>query len=266
MARNVVEREGQHTEHGRNEADRAGNVVRFPRDWFGPPDELVPIGRNARPPDPPTPPPARTRTAADFWGEESATVHDALQPAPPKRVARTVPHVRPGILELGRPVRRVLATPAALVLALVVVAASAFLATRPGGSQSPRARPDDRGAVTSAATHEGTILAASVLEAARHASRRTTPHVSAVRLHPTPPRSHQTIRAAASPTPAAAAAPPVSTQAATAAPPSVGTSSGSVAPSGTGATEAGASQAAPSQAAPSQAGPTGPAAAFGPGY
>ena len=261
MARNVVEREGQHTEHGRNEADRAGNVVRFPRDWFGPPDELVPIGRNARPPDPPTPPPASTRTAADFWGEESATVHDALQPAPPKRVARTVPRVRPGILELGRPVRRVLATPAALVLALVVVAASAFLATRPGGSQSPRARPDDRGAVTSAATHEGTILAASVLEAARHASRRTTPHVSAVRLHPAPPRSHQTIRSAASPTPAAAAAPPVSTQAATAPPPSVGTSSGSVAPSGTGATEAGASQ-----AAPSQAGPTGPAAAFGPGY
>ncbi|HWK17382.1 MAG TPA: hypothetical protein VNR66_08020, partial [Solirubrobacteraceae bacterium] len=213
MARNVVEREGPHTNHVRNEADRAGNVVRFPRDWFGPPDELVPIGRNARPPDPPTSPPARTRTAADFWGEESATVHDALQPAPPKRVARTVPRVRPGVLELGRPVRRVLATPAALALALVVVAASAFLATRPGGSQAPRARSDTRGAVTTAATHEGTILAASVLEAGRHASRRTTPHVSAVRPHPTPPRSHHTIPAAASPTPAAAA--PVSTPAAT---------------------------------------------------
>jgi hypothetical protein len=59
------------------------NVIRLPRDWLGPPEELVPIG-----------PAARARAAqrdlengmppaADaFWSEDSAALHDAVQ-APP---------------------------------------------------------------------------------------------------------------------------------------------------------------------------------------
>ena len=63
------------------------NVIRLPRDWLGPPEELVPIGpaararaaqrdrENAMPP------------AADaFWSEDSAALHDAVQaPSGPPR-------------------------------------------------------------------------------------------------------------------------------------------------------------------------------------
>lgn len=290
-----MEREGPHTGDGRNEADHAGNVVHFPRDWFGPPDELVPIGRTARPPQPsapappgrdptdtndwtgwaddgvlvpltpsnrdPEPPPARIRTAADFWGEESATVHDALQAPPPAPARPTGPRVRARVDGLGRSARRALGVPAALTLALTLVAASVFLATRqdnPDGSRSPHTRPDTPGAVGSAARREGTILAASVLEAARHASHRAPSHMS-VRAHPPSAPSHHTIPAATAPNPASTQPPPVSTPATPASTPSLSASSGSAAPSS--ATDAGASQ-----AGPSQAGPTGPAAAFGPGY
>jgi hypothetical protein len=59
------------------------NVIRLPRDWLGPPEELVPIGPAAR---------ARAAqrelggdmppTADAFWSEDSAALHDAVQ-APP---------------------------------------------------------------------------------------------------------------------------------------------------------------------------------------
>ena len=290
-----MEREGPHTGDGRNEADRAGNVVPFPRDWFGPPDELVPIGRSAPPPqrsppgpperDPtdtndwtgwaddgvlvpltpgnrdPQPPPARTRTAADFWGEESATVHDALQAPPPPPLRPTGPRRRARVGGLGRSAHRALGVPAAVALALTLIAASVFLTTRPNhpdGSRSPHTRQDTSGAVRSAARREGTILAASVLEAARHASRRAPSHVP-VRAHPMSTPRRRTAPAATAPSPASVQPPPVSPPATPASTQSVSASSGSAAPSS--ATEAGASE-----ATPSQSGPTGPAAAFGPGY
>jgi hypothetical protein len=56
------------------------NVIRLPRDWLGPPEELVPIGSAAR---------ARAAqrdldhgmapSADAFWSEDSAALHDALQ-------------------------------------------------------------------------------------------------------------------------------------------------------------------------------------------
>jgi hypothetical protein len=55
--------------------------VRLPRDWLGPREELVPVGRAAGPVAPfgddGLPP-----TADAFWSEDSAALHDALQ-APP---------------------------------------------------------------------------------------------------------------------------------------------------------------------------------------
>ncbi len=56
-----------------------GNVVRIPREWFGPPDELVPFGPRARhvglhpsaEPDPNT-----------FWGEDAGSIQDVVE-APP---------------------------------------------------------------------------------------------------------------------------------------------------------------------------------------
>lgn len=59
------------------------NVVRFPRDWIGPREELVPVGPFAGAGvadlglDGALPP-----TADAFWSEESAALHDAVQ-APP---------------------------------------------------------------------------------------------------------------------------------------------------------------------------------------
>lgn len=61
--------EGRHTNGGEGLLD--DNVVRLPRDWLGPRDELIPFGpssdKSAAPP-----------TADDFWGEGSALVQDAL--------------------------------------------------------------------------------------------------------------------------------------------------------------------------------------------
>jgi hypothetical protein len=57
------------------------NVVRFPRDWVGPLEDLVPIGSRARAreqrdaDDVPAAPPA----ADDFWSESSSAVHAAIQ-------------------------------------------------------------------------------------------------------------------------------------------------------------------------------------------
>ncbi len=57
-----------------------GNVIRLPRDWLGPREELVPIGPAAREraarrdADDGLPPPADA-----FWSEDSAALHDAVQ-------------------------------------------------------------------------------------------------------------------------------------------------------------------------------------------
>jgi hypothetical protein len=73
------------------------NVVRFPRDWLGPLEELVPIGPSSgqesdlprdREPDGQTAPaervvdfpPSAPLRADAFWGEDSASIHDALEP------------------------------------------------------------------------------------------------------------------------------------------------------------------------------------------
>lgn len=65
----------------------AGNVVRLPREWLGPPEELVPFGPSARATageriDSDLP--ESTRPAADFWGEGSEMLQDVIEaPAEP---------------------------------------------------------------------------------------------------------------------------------------------------------------------------------------
>lgn len=69
-----METEGPQTEQGNAGHD---NVVRLPRDWIGPREELIPFGpaadRQAAEDDSAPP------SAADFWGEESAAIQDAVQ-------------------------------------------------------------------------------------------------------------------------------------------------------------------------------------------
>jgi len=68
-------REGRNTETGEQEARPRANVVRLPRDWLGPREELVPFGPRASSEEAEEPPPS----AEDFWGERSAAIHDALE-------------------------------------------------------------------------------------------------------------------------------------------------------------------------------------------
>jgi hypothetical protein len=77
-----VEREDPHAEQ-RIEEDRLTNVVRLPVDWLGPREDLVPFGvrasdlaMDADVAVATDPAPSR---AADFWGEGSAALQDALE-------------------------------------------------------------------------------------------------------------------------------------------------------------------------------------------
>ena len=102
--------ETDETDVGGKQDPRESNVVRFPRDWLGPLDELVPLGpaggqeSDSSPADsspgdgrvvdftPPAP-----REAADFWGEDAAAFHDAVEPPPESATA-----VRDGGASHGR--------------------------------------------------------------------------------------------------------------------------------------------------------------------
>jgi hypothetical protein len=103
-------------------------VVRLPRDWLGPRDELVPFGPRASSEDAEEPPP----TAEDFWGERSASIHDALQaPAdsidpPAGTQARRRFDRRPRAAAVG-----------GLAVALVVLIGVVSIVLSPSGAQRP---------------------------------------------------------------------------------------------------------------------------------
>jgi hypothetical protein len=123
------------------------NVVRLPRDWLGPREELVPLegttGAAASAGAPPR--------ADDFWGEDSASLQDAWQapgetgPAvgfgPPVRQARW----RGGAFTYGGR-RRVAAS-----LALIAALAATGIGVAYAGSGASRQRSGDRPAARLAA-------------------------------------------------------------------------------------------------------------------
>lgn len=65
--------------------DEAGKVVRIPRDWFGPPDELVPFGPRAVEADEAELGNGRNATLAapldpnSFWDESSSSIQDVVE-------------------------------------------------------------------------------------------------------------------------------------------------------------------------------------------
>lgn len=119
--------EGRQIEAG-SATEPSNKVVRLPRDWLGPREELVPFGPSA-------PPPAEPELASfapdDFWGERAAAIHSAVQapedqpPEVPPAGESTKPHA-------GR--RRLAAA------ALVGVAAAAAFAFLLGGSPNHATR------------------------------------------------------------------------------------------------------------------------------
>jgi hypothetical protein len=76
-------------EHGQDDEDQ-DKVIRLPRDWLGPRDELVPFGPSAERDDPEDQetasrpddaPPPEAVSPDDFWGERSASLQGPLEEA-----------------------------------------------------------------------------------------------------------------------------------------------------------------------------------------
>jgi hypothetical protein len=109
-----VENDGPKTPSGEEEVDPTANVVHFPGDWFGPRDDLVPFGPRASDAasevaDEPSVGARTPVRAQDFWGEESASIHDAMAgpEAEPGTGAGAVEPVAQPIAASGAGVRRV---------------------------------------------------------------------------------------------------------------------------------------------------------------
>jgi hypothetical protein len=100
-----VETDGRQEDEGRDGRDPESNVVLFPRDWFGPKDELVPFGpRASQASVVDLEPPAPVRPD-DFWGEGSAAIHDVLQgpgASPQEATPRKVGDGSPSVADLDR--------------------------------------------------------------------------------------------------------------------------------------------------------------------
>lgn len=120
------------TNGGQRGSDETGNVVRIPRDWFGPKDDLVPFGPAAWSGEAESTAEARSESArraeapldADtFWGEDADSLHDVFDERP-AAARRSSVFTRRGTL-----------LPAALVLLM----ASAGLTTWLLGSPQRRA-------------------------------------------------------------------------------------------------------------------------------
>lgn len=189
--------EGKTEDHGDN------NVVPFPRDWLGPPEDLVPFGREGRgassnaSPGPQSwassnPPPL----AQDFWGGEgSGAIHEALpaaEPGNPDRAASGRRRLRPTLAAPA--IRRVrmagLTGPLALVLLAVAgVALGAGILTAPGRPGARLARASGSGAA---------VARRERLAGRSHVTTKASPEKHAARpagaAHARPAGIHRSVR------------------------------------------------------------------------
>jgi hypothetical protein len=142
------------------------NVVPFPRDWIGPPEDLIPFGSAADDDLAEDLPP----TADDFWGEGSALVQDAVQtnldaggsPEPTRRRTR-----RPRVAwRPVKPGRWVSAAGFVAVAAVVLIAVLASSGGKPGTAAST-ANPSSGRSTSSSSAGVSTVLAAGAQALAR---------------------------------------------------------------------------------------------------
>jgi hypothetical protein len=172
--------EGRQIEAG-SATDRSEKVVRLPRDWLGPREDLVPFSQAA---PPPLEPELDAFAPNDFWGERAAVIHSVVQA--PEDDARQDPPA--GESEKPRSGRRRLAAAAAVV----GIAAAGALVILLGGSPN-RATPGPR-----------LNIAAILNSGISRILKGGPPHVVA---HATPRRAVQPVRHHVSrPTPAPARA------------------------------------------------------------
>jgi hypothetical protein len=132
--------------------------VRLPREWVGPPEELVPFGPGA---DKPQSPPDAGRQP-DFWGEDSAALQDAVEsadvPALPPR-----PDMKLRLKAVG-----------AVALAALLVVAAVLGVQSSGGSHAGK---------VSFAVVSIPPLAPTVARASTSVSHRNPSHPSVVKWH-----------------------------------------------------------------------------------
>jgi hypothetical protein len=131
---------------GTDAGPAAGNVVRFPGDWFGPPEELVPFGPIAdaaatAPPSAPLDPGLATDgqlgSGADFWSERAAASHAPVPPARRQGIeAREVP--APPLARSASPATLRSRRRAAAAVTALVAAALGTAMIGVGGSSAPR--------------------------------------------------------------------------------------------------------------------------------
>jgi hypothetical protein len=194
------------TTQGDRDERTTENVVRLPRDWLGPREELVPMGSRTRAAEldgarPESLPP----TAASFWDEDSGSLQAPMQPpadtwqgqwepAPPEPAAlagsasarrhRSIPRPRvPRSLSGGfAPPRRRATAVVAGVLGACLLVVLAVIGETAGGAHNP-------GGKTAASSKSAAIVTATGVNRAR--LRAQTPVVTEIK---TEPASHHVVR------------------------------------------------------------------------
>jgi hypothetical protein len=193
------------TTQGDGDERTTENVVRLPRDWLGPREELVPIGSRARAAETPddAPPESLPPTAASFWDEDSGSLQAPMQapadtwqgrwePASPGQAApagstpsrlwriprlQRVPRLhrprslRGGFAPPGRPGMAAVAG----VLGACILVVLAVIGETAGGTHNP-------GGKTAAVSKSAAIVTATGVNRAR--LRAHTPVVTEIRTEP----------------------------------------------------------------------------------
>ncbi len=140
-----METGGPRTNETGRDKGAGGKVVRLPRDWLGPRDELVPIDLTGDPERGPASPPS----AEAFWSEHAPALHDAVRapaavridrsPADDRQQADPAPGTTaPSRVRLWAPSRVRLWAPATVALGAIVAVAAL------GGAGPPSARSGSR--------------------------------------------------------------------------------------------------------------------------
>jgi hypothetical protein len=189
---------GQPQDSGDSGAD---NVIRFPRDWFGSKEDLIPIGSAADRLDEEAAERTSALSADDFWGEGASALHEAVDAPrlvddevsqPSLEALSPGEHSLPAFTASSRwspRVSRLRATglpraprAALLVTAMVLAAVGLFLASDFGGS-SNGARVAARDARSSVKAEQPTFLESGLEEliSSSQSALRSAPKAHAVK-------------------------------------------------------------------------------------
>lgn len=172
---------------GGRETVEGGVVVRFPRDWVGPLEELVPFG-----------PSADRENEPDFWGEDSAELQDAVEAAPE---IGSRPRIGPRVLVAGAVVAALLLAVAAVLGSMASTAPQVHGVTFAVPSVPPLARArvvtprrplqHRKEHPAAAREREPTPQTAAPVTTAGTAPPTTTPSYSSPTAAPSSPPAHQ---------------------------------------------------------------------------